>query len=79
MRQWFSLVAFAWLPVASSAQQLEVIHVKGNVYLIAGAGANITMQVGDQAVVLVDSGLAACAQFGAPLTDTAADAYLRHS
>jgi glyoxylase-like metal-dependent hydrolase (beta-lactamase superfamily II) len=39
------------------APEIEVLHVKGNVYLIAGAGANITMQVGDEAVVLVDSGL----------------------
>ncbi|HLK50732.1 MAG TPA: MBL fold metallo-hydrolase [Bryobacteraceae bacterium] len=38
--------------------KLQVIHVKANVYLIAGAGANITVQAGDQAVVLVDSGVA---------------------
>jgi len=36
--------------------EIEVLHVKANVYLIAGAGANITVQAGDQAVVLVDSG-----------------------
>jgi cyclase len=49
----------------SSAQQSQtpqrssrvgVLHVQGNVYLLYGAGANIAMQVGDQAVVLVDSG-----------------------
>jgi cyclase len=39
------------------APEIEVLHVKGNVYLIAGAGGNITMQAGDEAVVLVDSGL----------------------
>lgn len=38
--------------------KLQVVHVKANVYLIAGAGGNITVQTGDQAVVLVDSGLA---------------------
>lgn len=32
--------------------------VKGNVYLIYGAGPNLAMQVGEQAVVLVDSGRA---------------------
>jgi cyclase len=37
--------------------QVEALHVKGNVYLITGAGGNITMQVGEEAVVLVDSGL----------------------
>jgi cyclase len=40
-----------------NAPAIQVLHVKGNVYLIAGAGGNITMQVGDEAVVLVDSGL----------------------
>jgi glyoxylase-like metal-dependent hydrolase (beta-lactamase superfamily II) len=32
--------------------------VQGNVYLVYGGGANITAQVGDQIVTLVDSGLA---------------------
>jgi hypothetical protein len=27
--------------------KVEVLHVQGNVYMIAGAGANITVQVGD--------------------------------
>jgi glyoxylase-like metal-dependent hydrolase (beta-lactamase superfamily II) len=36
---------------------IQVLHVKGNVYLIAGAGGNITAQIGDETVVLVDSGL----------------------
>jgi cyclase len=36
--------------------RVGILHIQGNVYLLYGAGANITMQVGDQAVVLVDSG-----------------------
>ena len=40
----------------SGQSRVGVLHVQGKVYLIFGAGANITMQVGDQAVVLVDSG-----------------------
>jgi len=36
--------------------KVGVLHVKGSVYLIYGAGTNITMQVGDQVVVLVDAG-----------------------
>lgn len=36
--------------------KLQVLHVKANVYLIAGAGGNITVQTGEQAVVVVDSG-----------------------
>lgn len=35
---------------------LEVIKVQGNVWMIAGAGANIAVQAGDQGVVVVDTG-----------------------
>jgi glyoxylase-like metal-dependent hydrolase (beta-lactamase superfamily II) len=46
---------------ARSAQaapgKVELQHVRGNVYMIAGAGANITLQVGDDVVIVVDSGL----------------------
>jgi cyclase len=37
--------------------KVELLHVRGNVYMIAGAGANITLQVGDDVVIVVDSGL----------------------
>ena len=37
--------------------KVEVLHVQGNVYMIAGAGANITVQVGDQVMIVVDSGV----------------------
>lgn len=36
---------------------LSVIPVQGNVYLIAGAGGNITVQTGDDGVLVVDTGL----------------------
>ncbi|MGE0591764.1 MAG: hypothetical protein AB7G23_01415 [Vicinamibacterales bacterium] len=35
---------------------MEVLHVRGNVYLIAGGSAHVVMQVGDQGVLLVDTG-----------------------
>jgi cyclase len=35
---------------------VHVFPVQGNVYMIAGAGANITMQVGADGVLLVDTG-----------------------
>jgi glyoxylase-like metal-dependent hydrolase (beta-lactamase superfamily II) len=35
---------------------IQVVPVQGNVYLLAGAGANITVQVGSEGVLLVDSG-----------------------
>jgi glyoxylase-like metal-dependent hydrolase (beta-lactamase superfamily II) len=37
--------------------KLELQHVQGNVYMIAGAGANITVQVGEDVVIVVDSGV----------------------
>jgi glyoxylase-like metal-dependent hydrolase (beta-lactamase superfamily II) len=38
--------------------KIEVLHVQGNVYMIAGAGANITLQVGDEVAMVVDAGTA---------------------
>lgn len=39
------------------ANGVEMLHVQGNVYMIAGAGANITVQVGSEFVFVVDAGL----------------------
>ncbi len=38
--------------------EVHVLHVQGNVYMLVGAGGNITMQVGNDGVLLVDTGLA---------------------
>ena len=38
--------------------KLEVLPVQGNVYIIAGAGGNIAVQIGQQGVLVVDTGLA---------------------
>ena len=46
--------------VAPSA--LEVLEVRANFFVIAGAGGNIGVQVGEDGVVLVDAGSAASAQ-----------------
>jgi cyclase len=43
---------------APGAGELEVLRVQNNVYAIFGAGGNITVQVGEQGPLLVDSGLA---------------------
>lgn len=40
---------------------LETIQIRPNVYVIFGAGANVTAHVGDDGVILVDSGNAASA------------------
>lgn len=37
--------------------ELELLHVQGNVYLVAGGGGNTTLQVGEQGVVVVDTKL----------------------
>jgi glyoxylase-like metal-dependent hydrolase (beta-lactamase superfamily II) len=45
----------------SAAQQpqndVEAIRVQGNVYMLAGAGGNIAVQVGDEGILVVDTGL----------------------
>jgi glyoxylase-like metal-dependent hydrolase (beta-lactamase superfamily II) len=38
--------------------QVEVLHVKGNVYLVAGADTNVTVQVGPLALFVVDTATA---------------------
>jgi cyclase len=38
--------------------EIHVLHVQGNVYMLVGAGGNITVQIGDDGVLLVDAGLA---------------------
>src|SRR6185295_19508476 len=40
---------------------LEVLQLRPNFYMIAGAGGNIAVQVGDDGVVVVDAGSAASA------------------
>ena len=38
--------------------EVEILHVAGNVYMLAGAGGNITVQAGDDGVLMVDTGAA---------------------
>jgi cyclase len=40
----------------ASAQQLEVLPIRGNVYMLAGAGGNIALSVGPDGVLVVDTG-----------------------
>jgi cyclase len=48
--------AFAQQPQAGS--ELEIVPVRGDIYLLAGAGANITLSIGKDGVLLVDTGAA---------------------
>ena len=43
---------------ADDKPEVHLLHVQGRVYMLVGAGANITVQVGDEAIILVDAGLA---------------------
>jgi cyclase len=52
------VVGFAQTP-APAASDVETLKVQGNVYLITGAGGNIAVQIGDQGVLVVDTGVAA--------------------
>ncbi len=62
-------LAMSWpAAVRPSAQQsepgagdLKTVRVQGNVYMIVGAGANIAVQIGDNGVMVVDTGAAAYA------------------
>jgi len=55
--------ALAQAPRAATAPQgLETIKVRDNVYAIFGAGSNITVHVGEDGVILVDSGSTAAAE-----------------
>jgi cyclase len=43
---------------SDDSSAIHVLPVQGNVYLLAGAGANITVQIGEDGVLLVDTGTA---------------------
>ncbi len=43
-------------PLAPDTDEIEVLPVQGNVYMIATGGSNIAVQLGDEGVLLVDAG-----------------------
>lgn len=45
----------ASLNAAEMNQALSLYHVKGQVYVVDGAGVNVTVQIGDEAIVFVDT------------------------
>ncbi len=52
-------LATLWLVAGAYAQQagIQTLKVQGNVYLLTGAGGNVVVQVGEQGVLVVDTGL----------------------
>jgi cyclase len=66
--RWAVAAAFAFAPFAISSRAaepdtggLDVIQLRPNFYMIAGAGGNIAVQIGVDGVVLVDAGTEAAA------------------
>ena len=56
------LLLLAAAGVVSAQAQDSEVHVwpvQGNIYMIVGAGGNITVQTGKDGVLVVDTGLAA--------------------
>jgi cyclase len=51
-------------PTAAQQSQgdIETFHVQGNIHMLVGAGANIAVQVGDDGVLVVDTGVAATSE-----------------
>jgi cyclase len=41
---------------ASSTGDIKTFHVQGNVYMLVGAGANVAVQIGEEGVVVIDTG-----------------------
>ena len=62
-----ALLVVSWDQPASARQQqasnneLDLVQIRPNFYVIAGAGGNILVQVGPDGVILVDSGTTAAA------------------
>ena len=59
MRRWISSIllfaATALIVTAAKAEDLRLIRVQGNVYLLAGGPVNITVQIGREGALLVDA------------------------
>jgi cyclase len=51
-------------PAAAQQSQgdIQTFHVQGNVHMLVGGGANIAVQVGDDGVLVVDTGIAATSE-----------------
>jgi len=58
------LALLVWCAALLDAQQtsvrmpIEVLHVRGPIYMLAGAGGNVTVSAGPDGVLMVDTGLA---------------------
>jgi len=51
--------ALALAAYAHAQESIETYHVQGNVHMLVGAGANVAVQVGEDGVLVVDTGASA--------------------
>lgn len=58
MRKLWCIAALLGAGFARGADDIEVIRVQPNFYMIAGGGGNIAVQIGPDGVLLVDTGAA---------------------
>lgn len=68
-----SLISFAQTPAPqrdSGASAVHVLPIRGNVYMLVGAGGNVTLQTGKDGLVLVDTGSAEMADQTLAVTRT---------
>ena len=56
---------------------VRAVHVQGNVYLVVGAGTNIAVQVGEDGVIVVDTGATATDKALAVIKDLAKEKEIR--
>ena len=54
----FTLLGFATAQQSTEAGEVYILPVRANIYMLVGAGGNITVSVGQDGVLLVDTGLA---------------------
>ena len=54
----FTLLGFARAQQSPETGQVYILPVRANIYMLVGAGGNITVSVGQDGVLLVDTGLA---------------------
>src|ERR1700722_3177143 len=50
------LVSISFLPAQTPGASLEVLQLRPNFYVLAGAGGNVAFQIGTDGVIVVDTG-----------------------
>jgi hypothetical protein len=50
--------SLSWAQQSQAEGEVHVLHIRGPVYMLVGAGGNIAVSVGQDGVLMVDTGLA---------------------